>query len=127
MTRRSISKQCKLLKLGRIPHVYQEIPYKNKEQYLTELLQLEIEGRQANRVKNLIKRAGFPVHKVLEDFDWQPVTLPVNCISDLSVILLEEKENFPFSRYWKTHCIALGLRACMEKGLFYQCLTCQGC
>jgi len=130
MTRRSISKQCKLLKLGRIPHVYQEIPYKNKEQYLTELLQLEIEGRQANRVKNLIKRAGFPVHKLLEDFDWLPVTLPESTsISDLTDLsFLEEKENvlsLGAVGTGKTHlAIALGLRACMEgkRVCFYQCL-----
>ena len=130
MTRRSVKEQCKLLKLGRIPHVYQEITYKNKEQYLTNLLQAEIESRQTNRVKNLINRAGFPVHKVLEDFDWQPVTFPestsVSDLTDLS--FLEEKENvlsLGAVGTGKTHlAIALGLRACMEgkRVCFYQCL-----
>ncbi len=130
MTGRSIKEQCKILKLGRIPHVYQEMPCKNKEQYLTDLLQAEIESRQTNRVKNLIKRAGFPVQKMLQDFDWQPVTLPESTtITDLSSLsFLKRQENvlsLGAVGTGKTHlAIALGMKACMggKRVHFYQCL-----
>ncbi|GAW92382.1 IstB domain-containing protein ATP-binding protein [Calderihabitans maritimus] len=57
-----------------MPQIYLDIPYSDREQYLADLFEAK-DARRANRVKRL-KKAGFPVHKTLEDFDWKAVTLP---------------------------------------------------
>lgn len=130
MARQSLQEQCKLLKLGHVPRVYREIPYTDREQYLSDLFCAELEARQAKKVKNLIKKAGFPVHKTLEEFDWQPVTLPESTtITDLTELsFLGRRENvlaLGAVGTGKTHlAIALGIRACMEGKTvrFFRCL-----
>ena len=72
----TLQQQCKALKLANVPFYYREVPFNEPEQYLTDLFKEELTIRQAKRIDKLIKVAGFPNSKSLEDFDWSPVTLP---------------------------------------------------
>lgn len=126
----SLKEQCKALKLAHIPSIYLEVPYHDREQYLTDLFQAELEARTANRTRHLITKAGFPAHKTLNDFDWKPVTLPasttITWLTELSFI--DRHENvlaLGAVGTGKTHlAIALGIRTCMEgkRVRFYRCL-----
>ena len=130
MTKLSLKEQCKALKLAYIPSIYLEITCHDREQYLTDLFAAELEARWANRVRHLIKKAGFPAHKTLNDFDWKPVTLPASTtITHLTELtFIERCENvlaLGAVGTGKTHlAIALGVRACMEgrSVRFYRCL-----
>lgn len=130
MAKLPLKEQCKALKLAHIPAIYLEIAYNDREQYLTDLFTAELETRRANRVRHLIKRAGFPAHKTLNDFDWKPVTLPSSTtITDLiELTFIKRRENvlaLGAVGTGKTHlAIALGIRACMEgrRVHFYRCL-----
>jgi DNA replication protein DnaC len=126
----SLKEQCKALKLAHIPSIYLEVTYHDREQYLTDLFAAELEERHAKKIRSLIKRAGFPAHKTLEEFDWSPVTLPGSTtITDLAELtFIERRENvlaLGAVGTGKTHlAIALGIRACMEgrSVRFYRCL-----
>jgi len=104
-----LKEQCKALKLAHIPSIYLEVTYHDREQYLTDLFAAELEERHAKKIRNLIKRAGFPAHKTLEEFDWSPVTLPGSTtITDLAELtFIERRENVlalgpwePAKRIW---------------------------
>lgn len=125
-----LKQQCKALKLAHVPVAYLDITYVDREQYLTALFQAELEARQANKVKRLIKKAGFPSRKLLQDFCWDPVILPENTTPENLTELgfLERSENLlalGAVGTGKTHlAIALGIRACTEGNTvrFYRCL-----
>ena len=125
-----LKERCKALKLAYVPVCYENIPYQNKEQYLTDLFGEELRERQAHKVRRLIKRAGFLSTKTLEEFDWSPVTLqPPTTQADLeSLAFLTRNENvlaLGAVGTGKTHlATALGLKACLEgKAVrFYRCL-----
>lgn len=126
----SFREQCKALKLAHIPTLYLELEYHDREQYLTALFRAELEARQASKIRRLIRRAGFPAHKTLEDFDWTPVTLPSSTtITALSTLaFLARHENvlaMGAVGTGKTHlATALGLKACLEGKTvrFHRCL-----
>ena len=94
------------------------------------LFAAELEERHTKKIKKLIKRASFPVHKTLEEFDWDAITLPGSTtITDLAELaFIQRCENvlaLGAVGTGKTHlAIALGIRACMEKRSvrFYRCL-----
>jgi len=130
MTKPSLKQQCKDLKLAQVPGAYLEVAWESREQYLTDLFAIELKARQANRVKTLIKKAGFPAHKTLEDFDWEPVSLAgETSVSDLTDLgFIERKENIlavGAVGTGKTHlATALGIKACSQRKTvrFYRCL-----
>ena len=64
------------LKLGNIEELYDRVEFKEKRQYLTDLLELMLEQRRAKRADRLIKKAGFPTIKTLEGYDFSPITFP---------------------------------------------------
>lgn len=90
------------------------------EEFLTRILQGELELRKENSVKNRLRYAKFPYKKFLEDFEvskYEPeLRIKFNELNTLNFI--KEKENIiligsPGSG--KTHyCIGLGIKACME-------------
>lgn len=130
MSKETLKGYCKALKLPHVPRAYLDISYTDREQYLTELLYAELQARQAKKVKNLIKKAGFPAYKSLDDFDWQPVILPqtttIAGLADLDFIGRHENIlALGAVGTGKTHLvIALGIRACMEGKTvrFFRCL-----
>lgn len=111
---------CKKLKLGGVPRVYDQINFEDREQYLTAVLDAELEMRRQNRIKKLLKKAAFTNLKTLKDFDFQTVTLPestsIAALTDL--VFLEKRENVLMLGAvgtGKTHlATALGVKACMQ-------------
>jgi DNA replication protein DnaC len=126
----TLKEQCKSLKLGHVPKIYLEVPFNDREQYLTSVFAAELEVRRAKKVAALIKKAGFPIQKTLEAFNWEPVTLPTaTSISGLTELaFLNHHENIlalGAVGTGKTHlAIALGLQACLsgKRVRFYRCL-----
>ncbi|MGB9792663.1 MAG: ATP-binding protein [Thermacetogeniaceae bacterium] len=90
-----LKEHCKALKLAYVPVCYDDIPYRDKEQYLTDLFGEELRARQTHKVRRLIKRAGFLSTKTLEDFDWSPVTFqpPTTQADLLNLAFLARNEN----------------------------------
>ena len=109
------------VKLGGMAKGWRSVRYENTEQYVTELLKLELQEREANRINRMVKTAGFRVLKTLDDFVWgSAIQLP----SGLSAAYMEElgflppKENLIFMGTvgtGKTHlATAIALKACQE-------------
>lgn len=100
---------------------WRSVEYAGPEQYIGELLKLELKEREANRVNRMVKTAGFRVVKTLEDFIWKPeVELPAGLTREAMETLsfLPLKENLIFMGSvgtGKTHlATALALKACQE-------------
>lgn len=116
-----IEQYMKQLKLGAISKGWRNIKYKNNEQYLTELLELEIRERNANRINRSIKCAGFRVLKTLSDFEWRKnIEFPKGISREKmeNLEFLNKKENLIFMGSvgtGKTHlATALALKSCYE-------------
>lgn len=58
------------VKLGGMAKGWRSVWYENTEQYVTELLKLELQEREANRINRMVKTAGFRVLKTLDEFVW---------------------------------------------------------
>ena len=126
----TLQQQCKALKLANVPYYYHEVPFNEPEQYLTDLFKEELAIRQAKRIDKLIKAAGFPNSKSLEDFDWSPVTLPE---SSSKTDLCELEFIARFENILAVGAVgtgktflatALGLRACSRGKIvrFFRCI-----
>ena len=109
------------VKLGGMAKEWRSVQFESPEQYVTDLLKLELREREANRINRMVKTAGFRVLKTLDDFVWgSAVQLP----SGLSAAYMEElgflppKENLIFMGTvgtGKTHlATAIALKACQE-------------
>ena len=109
------------VKLGGMAKEWRSVQFESPEQYVTDLLKLELREREANRINRMVKTAGFRVLKTLDDFVWgSAIQLP----SGLSAAYMEElgflppKENLIFMGAvgtGKTHlATAIALKACQE-------------
>ena len=73
-----IEQYMRTLKLGGMAREWRSVEFQNTEQYVRELLELELREREGNRINRMVKTAGFQVIKTLEDFVWnQNIELPV--------------------------------------------------
>lgn len=63
-----IEQYMRQLKLGGLAKEWRSVEYTDNEQYLTDLLELELREREVNRINRLVKIAGFHVMKTLDDF-----------------------------------------------------------
>jgi hypothetical protein len=54
MIHRNLQEACKVLHLSSILEHYDEVVFENKEQFLQDILNLEIEARQSKKVSTLI-------------------------------------------------------------------------
>lgn len=80
----------RMLKLGGLAKERQTVEFKSKEQYISELLNIELKEREVNRINRMVKAATFPVIKTLDDFVWTPnIEIPQG-------ITKESIENFSF-------------------------------
>jgi len=68
----SIEQTMRSLKLGGLAKEWRNVEYREPEQYMRELLELEVREREANRMNRMIKQAGFRVIKTLDSFVWKP-------------------------------------------------------
>ena len=109
------------VKLGGMAKEWRSVQFESPEQYVTDLLKLELREREANRINRMVKTAGFRVLKTLDDFVWgSAIQLPIG----LSAAYMEElgflppKENLIFMGTvgtGKTHlATAIALKACQE-------------
>lgn len=116
-----IEQYMRTLKLGGLAKNWRSVEYQSTEQYVTELLEIELREREANRINRMVKTAGFRVIKTLDDFVWNsgielPHGLTREYMTDLG--FLEPKENLIFMGAvgtGKTHlATAIALKACQE-------------
>ena len=109
------------VKLGGMAKGWRSVRYENTEQYVTELLKLELQEREANRINRMVKTAGFRVLKNLDEFVWNSaIQLPSGLTQEYMTDLhfLTPKENLIFMGTvgtGKTHlATAIALKACQE-------------
>ena len=116
-----LEQQMRQLKLGGMAKEWRSIEFHDIEQYVGELLKLELHEREVNRINRMVKSAGFHVLKTLDDFVWNscielPAGLTREYMTDLS--FLNAKENLIFMGTvgtGKTHlATAIALKACQE-------------
>jgi len=86
---------CRQMRLGNLAALIDQVEYSDRKQYVTELLELAIKQREASRVKGLIKQAGFPSPRTLENFDFSPVSFPSAKVKEqiTSLDFIGQKEN----------------------------------
>ena len=60
------------LKLGGMAKEWRKVVHQDNEQYMRELLDIEVREREANRMARMIKQANFRVIKTLDKFIWKP-------------------------------------------------------
>ena len=58
-----IEQYMRTLKLGGLAKNWRSVEYRSTEQYVTELLEIELREREANRINRMVKTAGFRVLK----------------------------------------------------------------
>ena len=117
-----IEQYMRTLKLGGLAKEWRSVSYcDDPEQYVKELLELELREREANRINRMVKTAGFQVIKTLEDFVWnRNIELPSGLSQEYMVELdfLKGKENLIFLGSvgtGKTHlATAIALKACQQ-------------
>lgn len=116
-----IEKYMRTLKLGGMAKEWQTVSYKTKEQYVRELLELELREREVNRINRMVKTAGFRVIKTLEDFVWSSnIQIPNGLsVEDMEQFrFLDKRENLIFMGTvgtGKTHlATAIALKACQN-------------
>ena len=114
-----IERQMRQLKLGGMARNWREVEYRDNEQYVGDLLRLELREREANRINRMVRTAGFNVLKTLDDFVWNPqIQLPTGLTREYmeGLKFLDPKENLIFMGTvgtGKTHlATAIALKAC---------------
>ena len=114
-----IEQYMRTLKLGGMAREWRSVEFQSKEQYVRELLELELREREANRINRMVKTAGFQVIKTLDDFVWnQNIELPVGLTREYmkGLQFLKPRENLIFLGSvgtGKTHlATAIALAAC---------------
>jgi DNA replication protein DnaC len=91
----------KQLKLGGLAKNWETIDFKNAPQYLNDLLNLELQEREINRINRNTKSAGFRVIKTLDEFIWNSnIQIPND-------IIREKIEKFSFIKS-KENLILMG-------------------
>lgn len=116
-----IEQYMRTLKLGGLAKDWRSVDYHDPEQYVRELLELELREREANRINRMIKLAGFQVVKTLDEFIWnRNIELPNGLTREYmeSLSFLKPKENLIFLGSvgtGKTHlATAIALKACQQ-------------
>lgn len=111
---------CNALRLGNLEEFVSQVEYTEKEQYLTDVLELALKHRETRRIERLVKQAGFPALKTLDEYEFDPVTFPKGVGKDdlVSLDFIEQRENvlcIGAVGTGKTHlATALGLKACSQ-------------
>jgi DNA replication protein DnaC len=128
----SIEQTMRTLKLGGLAKEWRSVTYYDNEQYMRELLDVEIREREANRMTRMIKQAGFRVIKTLDNFIWKPTIEIPSTITreDIEIAdFVKNKENLVLmgvSGTGKTHlATAIALNLC-EKGRHVRFYTATG-
>jgi len=81
----ALEQTMRSLKLGGMAKDWKNVKYQNDEQYLSELLDIEVRERDTNRTNRLTKQAGFKVIKTLNKFIWKPgIEVPPSIVNQLN-------------------------------------------
>jgi DNA replication protein DnaC len=67
----SIEQTMRTLKLSGMAKEWRNVTYHDSEQYMRELLTIEVREREANRMARMVKQANFRVIKTLDNFVWK--------------------------------------------------------
>ncbi len=67
---------CKELRLGDLGKLATQVAFENEIQYLTDVLKLVANNREAQRIERLTKQAKFPVIKTFDGYKFDPITWP---------------------------------------------------
>ena len=116
-----IEQNMRTLKLGGLAKEWRTVEYRDNEQYVSDLLDIELHEREVNRINRMIKTAGFHVLKTLDDYSRRSgIELPAGLTREYMVDLdfIDAKENLIFMGAvgtGKTHlATAIALKACQE-------------
>jgi len=132
MVMENIKQYCKELKLG--SHIVKNLPTveaDSHEEFLAQILEIEVKHREAERKNRYLKQAGFDVLKTFAGYTFDQIEIPGSIgIEDLkSAEFVKRKENLilygPVGT-GKTHlATAIGVEACMNgrKVKFYRTAT----
>jgi len=117
----SIEQTMRTLKLGGLAKEWRGVAYKDNEQYIRALLDIEVREREANRMSRMIKQAGFRVIKTLDSFTWkQTIEVPTTITREEieSASFVKAKENLVLMGAvgtGKTHlATAIALNLCRQ-------------
>lgn len=128
-TRLTIASMSRKLMLShRVVELCEREATPRQEEFLLKVLAEEIDGRERSRKARLLNRAGFPVFKSFEAYDFSEIRFPPALSKEelLRAAFIPEKKNLVLYGgvgTGKTHmAIALGIAAC-EKGLSVRFLT----
>jgi len=117
----SIELTMRSLKLGGLAKEWRDVEYHGKEQYMRDLLEIEIREREANRRNRMIKEANFRVTKTLDSFVWKPtIEIPSTITREEIEIasFVKKKENLVLmgaSGTGKTHlATAIAMSLCEQ-------------
>lgn len=121
MTLDTIRDQLKTLRLSHAARELEEVITKRKSrtdiQWLSDLLEAELDARKQNAIERRIKRADFPERRSLEQFNWEfNPKLPRESIEELAGLKFVENNEIALflgkPGTGKTHCaIAIGMKA----------------
>ena len=116
-----IEQNMRTLKLGGLAKEWRTVEYRDNEQYVSELLDIELHEREVNRINRMIKTAGFNVLKTLDDYSWRSgIELPAGLTREYMVDMdfIDARENLIFMGAvgtGKTHlATAIALKACQK-------------
>lgn len=117
----SIEQTMRTLKLGGLAKEWRNVEYRDAEQYMRDLLEIEVREREANRMARMIKQAGFRVIKTLDSFVWKPgIEIPtsIDRAEIETAAFVKEKENLVLMGAvgtGKTHlATAIALSLCQQ-------------
>ena len=121
----SIEQAMRTLKLGGLAKEWRNVEYRDAEQYMRDLLEIEVREREANRMARMIKQAGFRVIKTLDSFAWKPgIEIPSTITREgiETAAFVADKENLVLMGAvgtGKTHlATAVALNLC-SRGVMY--------
>jgi len=92
----SIEQTMRTLKLSGLAKEWRNVAYHDPDQYMRDLLDIEVREREANRMARMVKQAGFRVIKTLDNFIWKPGIEIPNTITREEIeaaAFVREKEN----------------------------------
>ena len=114
----TIEQTMRTLKLSGMAKDWRRVVYQDGEQYMRDLLEIEVREREANRMSRMVKQAGFRVIKTLDNFVWKSgIDIPASITREQieSASFVDKKENLVLMGSvgtGKTHlatAVALGL------------------
>ena len=128
----SIEQTMRSLKLGGLAKDWRNVVFRDQEQYMRDLLEIEVREREANRMSRMVKQAGFRVIKTLDNFVWkQGIEIPVSITREEieTADFVERKENLVLMGAvgtGKTHLAAAVALSLCQKGRHVRFYTATG-